>query len=309
MNISLQQLEYIVAVDTHRHYVTAAEKSFVTQPTLSMQIKKLEDELGVVIFDRTKQPIVPTDLGKPIIEQARLILNQTKQIEEIIKTHQDTIGGEINLGIIPTLAPYIVPRFAGELLRKYPDVVLNIKELLTHDIIASLKNETLDVGLIVTPVKEQGLFYNVLFYEEILLYSDDINKKKYLSFKQLPTESMWLLSSGHCFRNQMVNLCQLNEDGQHHNFNYESGSLETLKKMVDQEGGATLFPELATTELSKTDKAKILHIGDEYPYREVSLIYTRSQVKTKLIQVIGDEIKAKIPEHMITKREHIVEWN
>lgn len=309
MNISLQQLEYIVAVDTHRHYVTAAERSFVTQPTLSMQIKKMEEQLGVILFDRSKHPIVPTDLGRPIIEQARLIINQTKQIEEIIKSHNETVGGEINMGIIPTLAPYIVPRFAGELLRKYPDVKLNIKELVTEDIISELKNETLDIGLIVTPVKAKGLFYDVLFYEEILLYSDDINKKKYLSFKQLPTESMWLLSSGHCFRNQMINLCQIPEKQQHLNFNYESGSIETLKKMVDREGGATLFPELATMELSKHDKLKVVHIGEENPYREVSIIYTRSQVKTKLIQVIGDEIKAKIPKHMIEKRENVVEWN
>ena len=265
MNISLQQLEYIVAVDTHRHYVTAAEHSFVTQPTLSMQIKKLEEQLGVVIFDRTKQPIVPTDLGRPIIEQARIILNQTKQIEEIIKSHNDTIGGEINMGIIPTLAPYVVPRFAGALLRKYPNVSLNIKELVTQDIINELKNETIDIGLVVTPIKESKLFYNTLFYEEILLYSDDINKKKYLSFKQLPTENMWLLSSGHCFRNQMVNLCQIATEQQHLNFKYESGSLETLKKMVDREGGATLFPELATLELSKSDKTKVLHIGEEKP--------------------------------------------
>jgi LysR family hydrogen peroxide-inducible transcriptional activator len=309
MNISLQQLEYIIAVDTYRHYVTAAEKSFVTQPTLSMQIKKMEEQLGVVIFDRTKQPIIPTDLGKAIIEQARIIINQTKQIEEIIKNHQEVVSGEIYIGIIPTLASYIVPRFAGELLRKYPEVTLHIKELMTHEIIAELKNETLDVGLIVTPIKDKGLFYDVLFYEEILLYSDDIHKKKYLSFKQLPTENMWLLSSGHCFRNQMINLCQIAGEQQHLNFKYESGSLETLKKMVDKEGGATLFPELATLDLNKSDKAKIVHIGEENPYREVSLVYTRSQVKTKLIRVVGDEIKSQVPKHMIEKRENVVEWN
>lgn len=309
MNISLQQLEYIVAVDTYRHYVTAAEETFVTQPTLSMQIKKLEEQLGITVFDRSKQPIVPTDLGRLIIEQARTILNQTKQIEEIIKNHNEVVGGEINLGVIPTLAPYIIPKFAGELLRKYPDVGLNIKELMTHEIIQELKNETLDVGLIVTPIKDKGLFYNSLFYEEILLYSDDINKKKYLSFKQLPTESMWLLSHGHCFRNQMVNLCQIATEQQHLNFKYESGSLETLKKMVDQEGGATLFPELAVLELNKKDSAKVVHIGEEHPYREVSLVFTRSQVKTKLIEILGNEIKEAVPSHMLEKRSNVVEWS
>ena len=281
----------------------------MTQPTLSMQIKKLEEQLGVSIFDRSKQPIIPTDLGKPIIEQARLILNQTKQIEEIIKTHQNAVSGEIRLGIIPTLAPYIIPRFAGELLRKYPQVTLHIKELMTHEILKELKNETLDVGLIVTPIKGSGFFTEALFYEEILLYSDEYHKNKYLSFKQLPAENMWLLSSGHCFRNQMINLCKLADNPQHLNFKYESGSLETLKKMVDQEGGATLFPELAVSELSKSDKEKTLHIGEDNPYREVSLVFTRSQVKTKLIEVIGEEIKSKVPKHMLEKRTNVVEWN
>lgn len=309
MNISLQQLEYIVALDRYRHFVKASEMTFVTQPTLSMQIKKLEDQLGVTLFDRSKQPLVPTDIGKPIIEQARVILNESKKIEAIVQSLQGNIRGEIKMGIIPTLAPYLIPKFTGNFLRKYPDLQLIVREMLTEDIVHELRNETLDLAIIATPIKAKGVMHQVLFYEEIMLYCDSVQKENYLNFNKLPTEKMWLLSHGHCFRNQMINLCNLKERVQEQHFSYESGSLETLKKMVDYEGGATLFPELATMELKGDDLDHLIRIGKNKPFREISMIYTRSQAKTHLLDVIKEEIVSSIPKHMLKKNGQVVEWN
>ncbi len=310
MNISIQQLEYIVAVDQYRHFVTAAEKTYVTQPTLSMQIKKMEEELGVLLFDRTKQPLIPTDVGKKVIKQAREIINQTRLIEEIVKSHKGIVSGEFRLGIIPTLAPYLVPKFVGSLIRTYPKIELTIKELQTQDILSALKNEDLDAGIIVTPLDSKRIKQKHLFYEEIVLYCDEAQKNNYLKFNQLPTENMWLLSEGHCFRNQMINLCKrVNEGRDFTPLRYESGSIETLKKMVDAEGGATLFPELATEDLSEEEKQKLIQIGKTPPYREISLVYNRSQAKIKLIEIIEEEVKKAVPKKMLSKQENVVEWN
>lgn len=309
MNFSLQQLEYIIALDTYRHYVKAAEKSFVTQPTLSMQVKKLEDQLGVILFDRTKQPIVPTAVGKAVIEQARIILNQAKNLENIVAQEKDTMQGEINLAIIPTLAPYLLPRFVTSLLDKHPELSINVHELLTHEIIDGLKSERLDAGIIVTPLEEKGIMHRVLFYEEIQLYSSKSFDSDWIQFNELSNQKLWLLSKGHCFRNQMVNLCSMPQKGEFLQFNYESGSLETLKKMVDTSGGATLFPELAFMDMPAKDREKLVPIGEEHPYREVSLVYSRSQIKTKQLDLVADEIKNAIPVSMLEQKGMVVEWN
>lgn len=308
MNITLQQLEYIVAVDTYRHYVTAAEKSFVTQPTLSMQVKKLEEQLGVVLFDRSKQPIVPTEVGAQIITQARETLNQGKKIYEIVKNYQGKVRGELTIGIIPTLAPYLVPLFVGTFLKKYPEVDLTIKECLTTDLLKELVVERLDAGIIVTPLQEKGIIEKKLFYEEIALYSQKGVERSEISVEELDEEQIWLLAKGHCFRSQMVNLCSNVTKQETPNFNYESGSLESLKNLVQREGGSTLLPELAFTNLSSDQKGGLRHIGKVRPYREISLVYSRAQAKISALNALEGEIKASVPEHMIQKKENIVEW-
>jgi len=208
--ISLIQLEYIIAVDTYRHFVTASEKCFVTQPTLSMQIKKLEEELGVIIFDRSKQPIIPTEIGKKIIEQARIVVAESNNITEIINTHNNSISGELTIGIIPSLAPYLLPLFIGDFNRKYPDVKVKILELLTEEIIIELKKDTIDVGILVTPLSEKGIIEQPLFYEEMLLYINKnhaFSKKENINPIELASSDLCLLNKGHCFRSQVINLC------------------------------------------------------------------------------------------------------
>ena len=307
--VSLVQLEYVVAVDTYRHFATAAEKCFVTQPTLSMQLKKMEDELDLILFDRSRQPIVPTEAGKQIIEQARIVLSESRKINELVDQLKGKVSGSLSIGVIPSLAPYLLPRFIGNFKRKFPEVDLSIKDLLSEEIIDYLKKDLIDVGLLVSPVNEPGIIEKNLFYEEILVYMNETHRfTKMLSIQQADVASpdLWLLSEGHCFRSQMLNLCSY-QQGKEHDlpFNYSSGSLETIKKIVDVEGGFTLLPELAREENSKG----IRHFEPPVPLREVSLIYSRNFVKKRLLELLSAEIKESVPKEMLDKnRGMVVEW-
>ena len=309
--ITLTQLEYIVAIDEYRHFATAAEKCFVTQPTLSMQIKKLEDELGVIIFDRSRQPVVPTDLGAKLIEQARMTLSATQRIKEIIQEEQQEVEGTLKIGIIPTLAPYLLPVFIGPYIRKYPAV--KVEELVSEEIIRRLKRDILDVGLFVTPYHDEKIVERPVFYEEMLVYAHpdcELLKKKEVGHEDIVTSDIWMLGNGHCFRNQVVNLCEMSAS-QHKNlpFEFESNSLETLMRIVDVEGGFTLIPELALQYMSPEKKKQVRSIANTKPLREVSVIYSRHFTKQRLITLLCDEIKSVVPAHMLKRdRGMIVEW-
>lgn len=311
--ITLTQLEYIVAIDEYRHFATAAEKCFVTQPTLSMQIKKLEDELGVIIFDRSRQPVVPTDLGAKLIEQARMTLSATQRIKEIIQEEQQEVKGTLKIGIIPTLAPYLLPVFIGPYIRKYPAVKVEVEELVSEEIIRRLKRDMLDVGLFVTPYHDEKIVERPVFYEEMLVYAhpdSELLKKKEVGHEDIVTSDIWMLGNGHCFRNQVVNLCEMSAS-QHKNlpFEFESNSLETLMRIVDVEGGFTLIPELALQYMSPEKKKQVRSIANTKPLREVSVIYSRHFTKQRLITLLCDEIKSVVPAHMLKRdRGMIVEW-
>ena len=311
--ITLTQLEYIVAIDEYRHFATAAEKCFVTQPTLSMQIKKLEDELGVIIFDRSRQPVVPTDLGAKLIEQARMTLSATQRIKEIIQEEQQEVEGTLKIGIIPTLAPYLLPVFIGPYIRKYPAVKVEVEELVSEEIIRRLKRDMLDVGLFVTPYHDEKIVERPVFYEEMLVYAhpdSELLKKKEVGHEDIVTSDIWMLGNGHCFRNQVVNLCEMSAS-QHKNlpFEFKSNSLETLMRIVDVEGGFTLIPELALQYMSPEKKKQVRSIANTKPLREVSVIYSRHFTKQRLITLLCDEIKSVVPAHMLKRdRGMIVEW-
>ena len=311
--ITLTQLEYIVAIDEYRHFATAAEKCFVTQPTLSMQIKKLEDELGVIIFDRSRQPVVPTDLGAKLIEQARMTLSATERIKEIIQEEQQEVEGTLKIGIIPTLAPYLLPVFIGPYIRKYPAVKVEVEELVSEEIIRRLKRDILDVGLFVTPYHDEKIVERPVFYEEMLVYAHpdcELLKKKEVGHEDIVASDIWMLGNGHCFRNQVVNLCEMSAS-QHKNlpFEFESNSLETLMRIVDVEGGFTLIPELALQYMSPEKKKQVRSIANTKPLREVSVIYSRHFTKQRLITLLCDEIKSVVPAHMLKRdRGMIVEW-
>ncbi|WP_339735794.1 hydrogen peroxide-inducible genes activator [uncultured Sunxiuqinia sp.] len=311
--ITLTQLEYIVAVDTYRHFGRAAEHCFITQPTLSMQIKKLEEDLEIIIFDRSKQPLIPTDVGKRIIEQSRIILKETEKVNDIVKDHKNLISGELKIGIIPTLAPYLLPLFIGNYKRKYPNILITVQELTTENIVDHLKRDLLDVGVLVTPLKEDRINERPIFYEEMMLYSHErhpLHNKEKIKVKDIATPEIWLLSDGHCFRHQVVNLCSFKgASNEELPFHFEAGSLETLMNIIDKEGGITLIPELASVDMAESRRKHVRSFSDVTPLREVSLVYSRHFAKNKLVDLLWKEMSASMPKELLNKdRGTIVEW-
>ncbi|MBS1508369.1 MAG: LysR family transcriptional regulator [Bacteroidetes bacterium] len=298
--MTLTQLEYIVALDTHRHFVLSSEKCFVTQPTLSMQIQKLEEELGVKIFDRTKQPVIPTEIGAALIAQARVILREAAMIQQIIHDQKDTLSGELRIGIIPTLAPYLLPPLFKQMREKYPQLNLVIKETITEEVLSELKANRLDCGLVVTPLQDPSIKEEVLFYEELFVYVSRKNAlydKKYVLATEIDPDQLWLLEEGHCFRSQILNLCELRKSSDFH-FKYETGNIETLKRMVDKSDGITILPELAVMEFSKSQMKLVKRLKQPGPAREVSLITHRNHIKTRLIKTLMEEILNIVPKPM-----------
>lgn len=298
--MTIQQLEYIIAVDKYRHFGQAAESCFVTQPTLSAQVSKLEKELEVILFDRSKMPVIPTEIGAQIITQAKKVVSESKGIFELVSQLKGDISGVIKLGIIPTLAPYLLHRFIKSFLEKYPNVKIQVEEIVTEDIIRKLKNDELDLGIVVTPLNETGILEKPVFYEKFLAYMSkghSLLKKEKLVAEDLDTNDMWMLQQGHCFRDQVLNLC--NQDKfERMNFHYESGSLEGLRNMVNQYTGFTLLPELATFYLSDEEKTRLRRFEGEEPIREVSIVLTRSFLKKKLVELLFKEISDAIPQEM-----------
>jgi LysR family hydrogen peroxide-inducible transcriptional activator len=311
MNISLTQLEYVLAIDSYRHFAKAAEACLVTQPTLSMQLKKLEEELKLEIFDRSKQPIIPTDAGREIIEQARIALREAKKIEQLAQYYDDSLDGDLTIGIIPTLAPYLLPYFLGDFIKNYKKIKLVIHELTTEEIIFKLNKDELDVAILATPLHESNIMEEPLFYEEIKIYAHynhPLTKKKNLEHKDILRDDIWMLSKGNCFRNQVINICT-NSSYKNNHLQYESSSIETLKKMVEIEGGFTLLPELAVLELPAKKINQIAEFKKPKPLREISIVYARSVAKKKLIDVLKKIILANIPEELANKkRGTVVEW-
>lgn len=300
LNISLIQMEYLVSLDEHRHFIKAAEACFVTQPTLSMQIKKLEEELGVKLFDRSKQPVIPTDVGQLIISQARKVIRETQRIDNILQEYTDTVSGDLTLGIIPTVAPYLMPQLISKLSKLYPEIRLHVRELMTEDIIRLLKEDHLDIGIAATPLEQEGMVERPIFYEKFCIYLNP-NHSAYdleaVDVNDLLSDKLWLLSEGNCFRYQTINLCALkNQADLTSHFDYESGSIDTLIRIVNLEGGATVIPQWATIELKFDEKEHIRPLKSGDQVREISLLYTRNFAKSKLVESFHGVLQKCVPD-------------
>ncbi len=297
--MTLTQLEYVLAIDRHRHFATAAADCFVTQPTLSMQVQKLEEELDVKIFDRSKQPVVPTEPGLEIIAHARRIILERNKLLESINEKKGFLNGELRIAIIPTLAPYLLPLFVNPFMKKYPGVKLVVHEMVTELIISRLRDGRIDAGLLVTPLQETGISETVLFYEELMAYvakKNSVYQKTYVLPQDIDPDKLWLLEEGHCFRAQIVNLCELRKMGKESsNFDYEAGSIETLRRMVELNDGITIIPQLATLDMPPRQLQLIRPFRAPAPMREVSLVVHRDFVKKRLIDALRQEILATIP--------------
>ncbi|MGV3593857.1 MAG: LysR substrate-binding domain-containing protein, partial [Sediminibacterium sp.] len=264
------------------------------------QLQKLEEELGVKLFDRTKQPVIPTEIGTRIIAQARVVLREAERIQQMINSEKNVMTGELRIGIIPTLAPYVLPTLFKQIRTKYPQLELVIKETITEEVIHELKNNRLDCGLVVTPLKDASIKEEVLFYEELFVYVSRKNvlyDKKYVLADDINPDQLWLLEEGHCFRSQVLNLCELRKSADLH-FKYATGNIETLKRMVDKSDGLTILPELAVMEFNKNQMKLVKRLKDPAPAREVSLVTHRDHIKTKLIQTLKDEILEMVPKQM-----------
>ena len=305
--MTITQLEYVLAVDKYRHFGKADKACNVTQPTLSMQLQKAEEEMGVIIFDRSKNPILPTDEGTQIITQARLVLREYKKIFSIIDANKGEVRGEFRLGVIPTLAPYVIPLFAGDFVQKHPNVNLTIEEYKTEDIIELLAKDEIDAGLLVTPIIGENFIERVLFHEPFSVFASEghhLLKKTKIKDKDLDTSDVWLLNEGHCFRQQVLNLCKLSRDnGLHDNLKFESGNLETLKNMVLNSSGYTLLPQLAVLNLSKEDMGHVREFQNPVPTREVSLVHNRIFLKEKIISALEASIIENLPESLTSMKK------
>ncbi len=304
--MTLVQLEYIVALDTYRSFGIAAEKCFVTQPTMSMQVQKLEDELGVRLFDRSKQPITPTEIGIEILEQARTILKESYKLKELISNQKSSVSGELRIGIIPTMAPYLMPKVISAFMDKYPDVQLVIWEYMTDQIIHELKNGLLDCGILSTPLEDKSLQEIPLFYESFVAYlskSSPLINKKNLQASDINLDDLWLLNEGHCMRNQILNICKRKKSNDLKPFEYNTDSVETLKRMVEMNKGITLLPELSISDFSVKQLDRVRYFKSPEPTREISIVTHRNYLKRKLILTLEKEILDAIPKRMRHKKK------
>lgn len=309
--MTITQLEYVIAVDTHGNFLTAAEKCSVSQPALSMQIQKLERELGIRIFDRSRQPVVATEIGKSIIQQAREIIKQCNRLTEVVnEDKKGELTGQLRIGIIPTIAPYVLPLFLVDFMKNNPKVNIEIAEVTTNQILQQLKNDQLDCGIMATPIEAGYLQYTPLFYEPLVAYMSEDNKlfsKKTLVPDDIDPTETWILNEGHCLRNQVLNLCTGNKgNSKNKQFQYHTGSLETLKKMVEINRGITILPELSIFDFNDEQMERVRYFKKPDPVREISMVIHRVDLKKQLIESFTTALLAAIPARMKKDREKIV---
>lgn len=293
--MTITQLHYVLAVAEHKNFTLAAEKCFVTQPTLSMQIQKLEEELDVQIFDRGKKPIQLTEVGQQIVTQAKNIVNESIRIKDIVDQQKGFIGGDFKIGIIPTIMPTLLPMFMTNFINKYPKVNLIIEERTTEEIIKMLKNGQLDAAIAATPLAEESIKEVVLYYEPFVAYVPENNpayKKKEFEVEDLQENlnNILLLQDGHCFRNNVLNICKATNLPNENQFQLESGSFETMVKLADEGLGMTLLPYLHTLDMNEKSNAKLRHFKEPKPSREVSLIYSKKELKIHIIDALRSTI-------------------
>ncbi|MEG0725928.1 MAG: LysR substrate-binding domain-containing protein, partial [Mucinivorans sp.] len=271
--MTIQQLEYVVAVDKYRHFVRAAEACGVTQSTLSAMIMKLETELGLTIFDRNSHPVAVTRAGMAVVDQARVVLFNAQQLREMVLSDKQLTSGELSLAIIPTVAPYILPRLFKELSHANSEVRLRVYEMRTEHIIDKLEKAEIDMAILATPLLRESLLEVPLYYEKFVAYvspSEPLFAQPEIQARQMPSQHLWVLQEGHCLRNQVFNFCEHRSE---YSTMYEAGSIDTLVKIVDENGGYTVIPELHIPLLDVAQQAQIRRFVAPEPVREISLVF------------------------------------
>ena len=300
--MTLQQLEYILAVNQFRHFAKAAEYCRVTQPTLSAMIQKLEEELDTRIFDRSQQPVCPTPVGIHIIEQAQNILVQANRIKNIIEEEKHSLTGTFKLGILPTVAPYLLPRFFPQLMKKYPDLDIRVVEMKTNDIKKALQTGEIDAGIVASLAGMEELQQTPLFYEQFFAYvsrEDALFNNEVIRTSDLNGEQLWLLDEGHCFRDQLVRFCQM-KSARASQLAYHLGSMETFMRMVESGKGVTFIPELDVLQLGDAQKELVRSFAIPCPTRQVVLLTNKNFIRHTLLEVLVKEIKLSVPKEMLS---------
>ena len=300
--MTLQQLEYILAVNQFRHFAKAAEYCRVTQPTLSAMIQKLEEELDTRIFDRSQQPVCPTPVGILIIEQAPKILVQANRIKNIIEEEKHSLTGTFKLGILPTVAPYLLPRFFPQLMKKYPDLDIRVIEMKTNDIKKALQTGEIDAGIVASLAGMEELQQTPLFYEQFFVYvsrKDILFNSEVIRTSDLNGEQLWLLDEGHCFRDQLMRFCQM-KSARASQLAYHLGSMETFMRMVESGKGVTFIPELAVLQLGDIQKELVRPFAIPCPTRQIVMLTNKNFIRHTLLEALTKEIKSSIPKEMLS---------
>lgn len=307
--MTITQLQYLIAVDNHRHFARAAEACFVTQPTLSMQIQKLEEELGILLFDRSKHPVRPTAIGEKVIEQARTVVHETNRIHQILQEGKNQLEGVFKLGVIPTIASSLIHRFIRKFHDKFPNIQLQVQELQTDKILEKLRMDDLDAGILATPLEAKGIIEKPMYYEPFMAFIPEnhrLGKESFITNSELDVNDILLLNEGHCFRNSVINLCNKQPATGNKPIELESGNFETLMKLSKRGFGMTLIPYLHAIDLPEEDQKLVKPIAEPKPTREVSLVYTRAELKIKVIEELEKIILGSIPDKLKENDENVV---
>jgi LysR family hydrogen peroxide-inducible transcriptional activator len=295
--MTITQLKYVLAVAEYRNFTIAAEHSFVTQPTLSMQIQKLEEELEIQIFNRNKKPIALTEIGKKVVEQAKTIVNESNRLSDIVDQQKGFIGGDFRIGIIPTITPTLLPMFLKTFLKKYGKVNLIVEELTTQEIIKKLSDGHLDAAIAATPLENENIKEKILYYEPFVNFIPENHRlysKQKINPSELNLEDILLLRDGHCFKDSIINLCNISPLSHKSGFQFQSGNFETLIKLSKENMGMTLLPYLTTFDLNESDKKYLREFNEPIPARAVSIIHHKSQLKMQLIEALKTTIDSVI---------------
>lgn len=299
--MNLQQLEYISALDKHRHFGRAAESCNVSQPTLSTMVQKLEEELGVKLFERSRASVTPTNIGLRVIKQAEEILHQMILLGDIIQNESSSVGGTLNISVIPTIAPYLIPLLAPVLSSKLPDLKVVFHEYITTESIAALKNHTIDVAIIAENEETRKLKLTPLYFEEFFAYvsrNEALFEERSIRSSQVQADRLWLLDEGHCFRDQLLRFCQLKRESSPKH-SYRNGCLQTFMHMVESGNGMTFIPELALQYIkSESSRELIRNFAIPRPCRAISLCTTEDYARTTLVNALAELIKSVVPTAM-----------
>lgn len=301
--MTIEQIEYALTVAAHRSFVRAAEALKLSQPALTMQLKKLEEEVGFALFDRSRKPLQVTEEGRAFLDKAQEVVLSYRELKQVADELKQTEDRELILGVIPTLAPFLLPLFINHFRESYPEIRLLLYELTTEEIITQIKGGSLHAGIVATPVHSKGIAHKVLFYEKFFLYVSPRHPwylQEDVTQKELEDADLWLLREGNCFRSQTNDICQRQQNRlRHENLVYESTSIQSLMRIVEHEEGVTLIPELATLAVSSEQESMLKSIKGRKSVREISLVYNRNFFRGKLLDKLQHSIQHHVPGHML----------